>query len=116
MWLCDLLDLQNLSRTNHGKKWILLVIDVFTRRAFGIAMNNKEAGTVLDAFKEVTEDEGVPRVLLSDNGHEFDNRSMNAYLKENNVTHVTNEPQYHPTLGIIDRLSRTIKEKIYKQF
>jgi hypothetical protein len=116
IWLCDLLDMSNFSRTNKGNKWILLIIDVFTRKTFAEGLVNKEKNTVLDAFKKVINKEGSPELLISDNGSEFISTIFQNYLKEKKIFHQTNEPQYHPTLGIVDRLSRTIKEKIFKYF
>ena len=38
------------SRDNHGFKWILLVIDVFTRQRYAESMKPKEKDSVLSAF------------------------------------------------------------------
>jgi len=57
----------------------------------------------LSAFKKITEKHGTPFVLISDNGSEFINRQFQQYLKDNNIMHQTSEPQYHKTLGLIDR-------------
>ena len=116
IWLADLLDMSNYSKDNHGFKWILLVIDVFTRKAYAQSMKSKESANVLSAFKKIVEENGKPEKLITDNGSEFINREFQKYLSDNNVFHETNEPQYHPTLGLIDRLCRTIKEKIFKYF
>jgi len=39
----DLLDYQNYSRQNSGYKWILICVDVFTRKAYTQEMNVKKA-------------------------------------------------------------------------
>lgn len=53
IWQADLLDLYSLHRKNKGYKYILIVIDVFTRKAYAEALKNKNANTVLDAFKTI---------------------------------------------------------------
>jgi len=116
IWLADLLDMSNYSRDNHGFKWILLVIDVFTRQAYAQPMKSKESENSLSAFKKIIGEKGKPEKLITDNGSEFTNREFQKFLSNSNVFHETNEPQYHPTLGMIDRLCRTIKEKIFKYF
>ncbi len=117
IWQLDLLDMSNYGRSNKGNKWILLGIDVFTRRAFALPLKNKTSEEVLNAFRRIIQEQkSKPEKLISDNGSEFINKDFQKYLDEQNIIHETNEPQYHPTLGIIDRLSRTIKEKIYKSF
>jgi hypothetical protein len=47
--------MSNLSRDNHGFKWILLIIDVFTRQGYAEGMKSKEASDVLSAFKKITD-------------------------------------------------------------
>ena len=116
IWLADLLDMSNYSRDNKGFKWILLIIDVFTRQCFAEPMKNKEKESVLSAFKKIIEENGKPEKLITDNGSEFTNREFQKLLAESKIFHETNDPQYHPTLGLIDRLCRTIKEKIFKFF
>jgi len=116
IWLADLIDMSNYSRDNQGFKWILLVIDVFTRKASAQSMKSKESANVLSAFKKIIEENGKPEKLITDNGTEFMNREFQKYLSDSNVIHENNEPQYNPTLGLIDRLCRTIKEKIFKYF
>jgi hypothetical protein len=116
IWLADLLDMSNYSRDNKGFKWILLVIDVFTRQCFAEPMKNKEKESSLSAFKKIIEDNGKPEKLITDNGSEFTNREFQKLLAESKIFHETNEPHYHQTLGLIDRLCRTIKEKIFKFF
>lgn len=117
IWMCDLLDMSNYYRTNQGYRWILLITDVFSRKAYAVATKNKNADTILEAFQSVVKSVGeTPRQLITDNGSEFTNRNFQDYIEKSNVFHFMSEPGYHPTLGIIDRLSRTIKEKIFKMF
>ena len=52
IWLADLLDMSNYSKDNKGMKWILLVIDVFTRQCYAESMKNKEKESALSAFKK----------------------------------------------------------------
>jgi len=98
IWLADLLDMSNYSRDNHGFKWILLVIDVFTRKA-AQAMISKEGTSALHAFSAiVNKPNGKPEKLITDNGSEFVNREFQKYLTDSQIFHEANEPQYHQTL------------------
>ncbi len=116
VWLADLLDMSNFASTNNGYKWILLIIDVFTRRAFARPMKTKTADNVENAFEELFLARGQPLKLITDSGSEFTNAKLKELLDSEKIYHETVEPGYHPALGIIDRLSRTIKEKIHKRF
>lgn len=115
-WLMDLLDMQNFYKSNGGNRYILIVCDVFTRKGYAIALKNKNADTVLDAFKQIIKNAGQPLKIISDNGSEFLNKYMNKYLNSLSIFHETNDVGYHKALGIIDAFSRTLKNKIYKGF
>lgn len=116
IWMGDLLDMQNFSKKNNGYRYVLIIVDIFTRKAFAKALKNKEKDTVLNALKEITKENGFPTKFISDNGSEFINKSFKEYLADNNIFQETNEPGYHPSLGVIDRFSRTLKEKLFKSF
>ena len=68
----DLLDLSNLSSANSGIKYILLAIDIFTRKAFAQPLKNKSALTVVKGFEEIIKDT-KPKIIQCDQGKEFIN-------------------------------------------
>ena len=106
----DLLDYQKYSQQNKGYNWILICIDVFTRKAFAKPVKNKTATMVKEAFAAINE---VPKVVFHDEGNEFKG-SFLQYLKEKDIINVENENGTHNALGIVDRFSRTIKTEISK--
>ena len=117
IWLMDLSDMSNLATKNKNYKWILLMIDVFTRKAYAKPLKNKLGDTILEAFDTMTSEIGsTPYELISDNGTEFTNNNFQNFITKHKITHVMSEPNYHPTLGMIDRLTRTLKESMYKYF
>ncbi|XP_064629256.1 uncharacterized protein LOC135488548 [Lineus longissimus] len=56
------------------------------------------------------------QLLVTDSGDEFLNKPVQDLLRELNIEHRTVEIGDHFALGIIDRLSRTIKEMIFQDF
>ena len=48
-WQADLADMQDLSRDNKGHKFIMTVIDIFSKRAWAIPIKNKSAKEMLTA-------------------------------------------------------------------
>ena len=57
---------------------------------------------------------GMPRVLISDGGSHFCNRTIEALLKKYNVTHKVSTP-YHPqTSGQAEVSNREIKQILEK--
>ena len=49
----DLLEIRNISKDNKDFNFLLTVIDVYTKFAWAVPLHNKEAKTVLEAFKTV---------------------------------------------------------------
>ena len=111
-WQIDLIDYSKYSRNNHGYKWILNCIDVFTRKGFGLPMRNKSVKETVKTFKLILNKYGIPTNMQSDNGNEFLNKSFKELTDENNINHHLAEPGNHNKRDIIERFNRTIKSKI----
>jgi hypothetical protein len=115
-WQIDLLDMSKFYHENQGMRWILIVVDIFTRRAYAEAIKNKETKNVLDGLQKIFKEAKVfPQVIASDNGSEWKN-DVAAALKKAGIFHKTNDVGDHNVLGIIDRFSQTLKHMIYKHF
>ena len=52
-WAADLVDMSDFSRDNKGNKFILSIIDVFSKYGWLIPLKNKKGVTVRDAFQAV---------------------------------------------------------------
>jgi transposase InsO family protein len=83
--------MSNLASPN-GYKWLLNIIDSFSKYAVSIPMKDKQEATVVKAFKQALQqmrDVGiVPATILSDNGSEFINSSMKQVYADNNIKHI----------------------------
>ena len=108
----DLLDYTKYSRTNKGYKWILICVDVFTRKAYAVPMKDKTAKLTEEAFKQIIK-EDKPKVIFHDMGSEFKG-TFHKFVDLNDIIDVQNEFKNHNALGIIDRFSRTLKNMISK--
>ena len=65
-------EMKPLSSSNRGVKYLLCVIDVFTKYAGVKPLKNKKAKTVLNGFTEiVNEFKHKPNMLWVDQGREF---------------------------------------------
>ena len=53
IWAADLAEMGLLSLFNHGVKYLLCVIDVFTKYAWIKPLKDKKAKTVLHSFIEI---------------------------------------------------------------
>lgn len=78
----DLMDLASLSDENDGYKYILLVIDSFSRYIRVRPLKSKSAQEVLKAFKQIiSELDTPPYQIVTDRGKEFHNSLFGRYAK-----------------------------------
>ena len=109
----DIFDMQNFARTNKGYKYILCIIDVFTRKVWTYKMMKKVNDNVQESFKDFLLKSGIqnntPSILMSDNDGTFTNDTFQFILEKNKIIHQPNIIDDHHALGLIDRFARTIK-------
>ncbi|MGZ6453674.1 MAG: reverse transcriptase domain-containing protein [Bdellovibrio sp.] len=90
----DLWDVGVLS--GRGHKYVLTVIDVFSKFAFAIPIKNKKATTIASKLhKHVFSIFGAPERLHSDNGKEFCNEILDAMCRVIGVDR-SRTTAYHP--------------------
>ncbi len=65
-WQADLIDLSTLKEFNDGFKWLLSVIDVFSKQAYVIPLKDKTAKAVVDGFKQILTKSKHPKFLQTD--------------------------------------------------
>lgn len=110
----DLIDMQKYSSANNGNKFILTVIDVFSKRGWARVLKNKSANEVTKAMKSIISD-NPPLTIHSDRGGEFLNSTFLNMLKTFDVKHFTTEND-DIKASIVERWNRTIQQKIHRWF
>ena len=88
-WSADLIDKSSLSKYNNNYKFILTVIDIFTKYAWAIPLKNKSGLSITNGFKIVLSESPQggsecrkPEKLWVDKGSEFYNKTFKFLLKE----------------------------------
>lgn len=69
-------------------RYILDVIDHFSKYTQSYLLNSKESLEIFPKIKNFIQTYGVPKYLISDNGREFKNRILKDYCLENNILFV----------------------------
>lgn len=110
----DLVEVSSLSDMNNGNKFILTCIDVFSKYAWTIAIKNKSAKSVLEAFTTIIESGRIPQRIQCDQGNEFLNKMLGKYLTKNKIKMYTLNSEMKASE--IERFNRTIKEKMWRYF
>ena len=81
-WGMDLVDMSKLARYNHGYRWMLTIIDCWSRYAWSVPIKTKKGEPVLHAFKHVLSSSSrKPKSIWVDEGGEFYNKRMDASCK-----------------------------------
>ena len=75
--------MQLISRFNKGFRFLLSVIDIYSKYAWVIPLKDKEGITITNAFQKVLdESKRKPNKIWVDKGSQFYNRSMKSWLEK----------------------------------
>ncbi|KAL3108860.1 hypothetical protein niasHT_015036 [Heterodera trifolii] len=111
----DLADFQALSRKNSGYRYLLLAVDVLSRRMFGSPVKSKKPADVKRAFEEVFgQMPKLPETLYTDRGLEFVAKPMKEFFAENGIKKY--ETSSKKKAAVAERAIRTLKTRLYKYF
>ena len=114
IWAADLAEMESLSSKNKNVKYLLCVIDVFTKYAWVKPLKDKKGKTVLNAFMEiVNESNRKPNKLWVDQGREFYNKLMQEWLDNNDILMYSTHNEGNSVIA--ERFIKTLKAKIYKK-
>jgi len=116
VWQADLLSVFKSAKVNKNYRYILNVIDVYSRYLWSVPLKTKSAKDVTAALAKIIASAGAPANFTTDNGKEFLNSDMKALLKKHDIKQWINQAGDHNTMGIVERVNRTIRELIRKWF
>lgn len=113
-WQGDLVEMIPYQNVNNGFRYILTIIDLFSRHAWAIPLRNKSAEEVAAAFRQLFAQGRRPERLQTDDGREFDNRIVQQLLNAENIRFFTVKSQFKA--AIVERFNRTLKGKMWRYF
>jgi hypothetical protein len=123
IWAADLVDMSSMSKENKGIKFLLAVIDIFSKFGWMIPLKNKSGISVSEAFEKIFRGEASPHEAMSsrkpkllwvDKGKEFYNKNMKTLLKENEIEIYSTENEEKSC--VVERWNGTMKQKMFKYF
>lgn len=111
----DLAQLDQYSRENKGYKYILVVIDCFSKYLWTKPVKSKSAPDITKAMEIILKSSNrIPKKLVSDNGKEYYNSQFQNLMKKYKIQHYST---FSPLkASIAERVIRTIKEKLFRSF
>ena len=77
IWCADLVDMQLLSKFNKGFRFLLCVIDIFSKYAWVIPLIDKKGISIVNTFQKLLKEPNrKPNKIWVDKGTEFYNSSF----------------------------------------
>ena len=114
IWCSDLVEMQRFSKWNKGYRYLLMVLDLFSKYGWIVPLKDKKGETVTEAFKTIFKEGRKPQYLWTDKEKEYYNKNMKELLEKNNITLYSTENEEKSS--VCERWNRTIKTKMWKQF
>ena len=107
--------MQQLKSCNHGFRYVLNVIDVFSKFLWSVPIKDKTGKTITNTFQSIVKtSKRKPKKLWVDNGSEIYSNVFKKWLVENEI-------KIYSTFNegkaiVIERFNRALKNKMYKYF
>ena len=113
-WQADLVEMIPYENENDGYRYLLTVIDLFSRYAWAKPIKDKTGKEVKRAFEEIFALGRKCQRLQTDEGLEFDNRHVQRLLNQENIKFFTVKSQFKA--AVCERFNRTLKTKMWRYF
>ena len=95
IWGADLADMQLVSKLNKGLRFLLCVIDIFSKYAWVVPLKDKKCVSVVNAFQKILNHSArKPNKIWVDKGSKFYNNSFKKLLKDNRLKSTITLLQY----------------------
>ena len=112
-WQSDLVEMIPYAEENNNFKYLLTIIDCFSKYAWAIPIKNKTGEETVRGFEIVFKNR-KPIKIQTDQGKEYYNSKLNNFFKQENINHFSSKSPLKAQ--ICERFNRTLKEKMWKIF
>ena len=94
IWGADLADMQLISKFNKGFKFLLCVVDTFSKYAWIVPLKDEKGVSIVNAFQKTLNDSTgrqsqskrhKPNKIWDDKGSEFYNNFLKKWLKDHDI-------------------------------
>ena len=105
--------MQLISKFNKGLRFLLCVIDIFSKYAWVVPLKDKKGISIVNAFQKILkESDRKPNKIWVDKGSEFYNNSFKKWLKDNDTEMYSMQNEGKSVVA--ERFITTLKIKLYK--
>ena len=105
--------MQLLSKYNKGIRFLLCVIDIFSKYAWVVPLKDKKSISNVKAFQSILKQSNrKPNKIWVDKGSEFYNAYLKKWLRDNDIVMYSTHNEGKSVVA--ERFIRMLKSKIYK--
>lgn len=113
LYQADLVEMLPYAKLNKGMKYILTMINCFSKFAFAVPLKNKSGLEVAEKLEPILKRYKMKN-FQTDQGKEWFNVNVRKLMKKYKINH------YHTfteiKAGVVERLNRTLKERMWRKF
>jgi hypothetical protein len=114
LWQADLVEMIPYASENDNYRYILVVIDVFSKYMWVRPLYRKNAKCLKTALQSIFNEGRVPKNLQSDEGLEFKNRLVKNLLDSHKINYYN--VYSDKKCAVVERVNRTLKSKMWRYF
>lgn len=109
----DLVEMLPYANVNKGMRYILTIINCFTKVAIALPLKNKTAIEVAKVLEPILQKHKMKH-FQTDQGKEWFNLHVQKLMTKYNINHYATFSELKAS--VVERLNRTLKEKMWKEF
>lgn len=115
LYMADLVEMIPYAKINKGFRYILVLLNMFSKRVWACPLKRKTGEDVTKAMKKLlTSTGGTPDNLQTDMGKEFYNQHFRKLMQTFNINHYSTFSSMKASP--VERVNRTLKNKMWKEF
>ena len=82
------MDMVKFAKSNQGVRFILVVIDVFSKYLWLRPLKDKKGTSIVEAFESIFKEGRKPERIRTDKGQEFRAKVVESVLKSKSIRHM----------------------------
>ena len=115
LYQADLVEMIPYAKINEGYRYILVVINVFSKLVWLRPVKRKNAKDVTEAMRDILDNVEIkPKNIQTDMGKEFYNKDFRSLMESFNINHYSTFSNLKAS--VVERVNRTLKNSMWKKF
>jgi len=110
------LSADQISACNNSFNYVFSIVDHFSKYKWCFAIKEKNGKTIEKCLQSVIATFGVPKIFQTDNGIEFKNSTLKAFLDSKKIEYINGSVRHPQSQGLVERHNRELKQYLQKAF